>query len=569
MAKVIIRDCEFEYLKKRGCYGVFVQKTHVMVHGNEAVNQREDPVEIARSYLSTLRVWSWRGGNPVYAEQMGLMFARFKLNYRATTVIKRGQSRTVHAVYPSAMVIYTPGIMGGIGHMARDMYSSSVDGVIINKMGNDIRFNRLIQLGAKVIYKTGNKDIDEYTQSFWDTAEVTQGSGTFNDFKEHLDNTRDDYRYYMAGIAADRLEGMGVPNIAKRLDYRFMGQATTERMLSSTPQMLDLQYKRLGAKGQVIHKNMMIMAKVHNAASKSMTAVAGELPDVAIPDSMLWITKVRFDPTGIMQPLHPKSTGGSPFNGNAAVPYIALGKHYGVSTSAAAGVLTLKSLINKLYEDPKVRRDISIESIAEILLSLIHDSELMLWALVRMGSLVTYASSVIQDIVQHKALYMAAATAARLGSFMSDQLLPNLDINPGVIAQILPSNISITEGSAAYSMLTAMIVSRQITDYITTGQFFTYAIKETQRSFKTDYFKLVYGIRSNAVALNKSLSEILEAEQSKVTSNDVLSTLVKHIDHIRRNGDPILETFSTERFLPDYRENRYKQSDPELRGSGF
>lgn len=82
MDKVTFRNCEFEYLKKRGCYGVVVHKAHVMIHANESVNHREEPIEMVRSYLSTLRVWAWRSGDPVYAEKLGILFARMKLNFR-------------------------------------------------------------------------------------------------------------------------------------------------------------------------------------------------------------------------------------------------------------------------------------------------------------------------------------------------------------------------------------------------------------------------------------------------------------------------------------------------------
>lgn len=537
--KVTFRNCEFEYLKKRGCYGTMVHKAHVMIHANESVNQREDPIEMIRSMNSTMRVWAWRTGSPVYAEKYLTMFARFKLNLRYDEPVIRGKTRNRHTVYPPLSILYVPSAWGGCGHRFRDMYSSSTDGAIFNDYGNSKDFKRFIDIGAKLIEGTFNKDIDEIVDAAWETGSTEGGESSFDDFKQHLHDTRDDFRFHMAGVAEVQLEKLGVANVATRLDYRKMDKAVTERMLASTPAMLDEQYSRLGRRGRTVYERMMKMKPVMRNMMESYEPVKGELPNVGISASYAWLTKIDLRPVGVLEPRHAREEEGSPFNGNTVAPYIALGKVMDVSTTTSKAVVSLKGLITKLYRDKKMRRDIAIESIAEILLQFIHDQDIMFWVLIRMGVLPTYASTVVADVVQNKVAYLAAAAASKLGSFQSDQLLPNLDIGPKTLDRILVGNSTVNQRSPAYSMLTATVLSRFITDYMKTGVFHTYALVPTKRSFATDYMKITRGVKLNSASYTISTEEIIRNAMTNTTTSDVRRAIDREISSIRNLGNNV------------------------------
>ena len=119
-------------------------------------------------------------------------------------------------------------------------------------MGTDQIFNRRIQLGAKLINDTYSGAIDDHVESMWRSGKVVDGTGTFDSFKEHLEDSRDDYRFFMADRASEALAAMGVPNVAKRLDYRDMGKKVTESLLETVPQIQDIKYQRLAGRGKII-----------------------------------------------------------------------------------------------------------------------------------------------------------------------------------------------------------------------------------------------------------------------------------------------------------------------------
>jgi len=528
-AKVTFRNCEFEYLKKRGCYGVVVHKSHVAIHANEAVNQREEPLEMIRSYLSTLRVWAWRSGDPVYAEKLGILFARTKLNFRDTGRFVKskdgGETRDKFSMYPTLHILYVPGVLGGIGHNHRDMYSSSVDGVIVNKMGADPRFNRHIQLGAKLIYDTYSADISDHVTSLWNTGQVEKGSNDFDRFKTHLSETRDDFRYHMAAQAEDALIALGQPNVAKRLDYRRMGERVTENLLESVPQIQDIKYQRLAYRGRIIKQRMDKMALIHSQLLSSNVPVRGELPDIPVPAVMTWLTTFRFEPVGVLEPLHAETDDVSPFQCNAVIPYISLAKVLGVSTESSSSAMDLKGLINKLYKDRRMRRDISIETIADILLSHVQDETVMYWALIRIGALPAYAAAAVQEVQNNKAKYLTAAAASKMGSFVSDQLLPNLGINLDLLNRVLVHNDLIQPGDAPYSMLLSMTVSRMITDFLKYGKFMTYRLVKISRRFGKEYMRLLKGTSANALGYNISFSELMNNEMNRASGGRIIRRL--------------------------------------------
>jgi hypothetical protein len=281
---------------------------------------------------------------------------------------------------------------------------------------------------------------------------------------------------------------------------------------------------------------MMKMAPVASQMAESLEPVKGELPNVGISDTYAWITKLDLRPIGVFNDAHARGEDGSPFNGNCVAPYIALGKALDVSTTTSKGVVSLRGLITKLYRDKKMRRDIAIESIAEILLQFIHDQDIMFWVLVRMGVLPTYASVVVADVTQNKVAYLAAASASKLGSFQSDQLLPNLNLGPKTIGSILVSNTVISERSPAYSMLTATVMSRFITDYMKTGVFHTYSLVQTKKSFTTDYYKITRGLKVNSVAYSISTEEMIRNATTKTTTSDVRRFIEREIGTIQNLG---------------------------------
>jgi hypothetical protein len=551
-AKVTFRNCEFEYLKKRGCYGVVVHKSHVAIHANEAVNHREEPLEMIRSYMSTLRVWAWRSGDPVYAEKLGVLFARTKLNFRDVGRFKKtsvGEVRDKFVMYPTLHILYVPGALGGIGHFHKDMYSSSVDGNIVNKMGADARFNRHVQLGAKIINNTYSADISDHVSSLWRSGEVAKGSGSFEDFKQHLEDTRDDFRVYMAQQAEEELTKMGRANVAKQLDYRRMGERVTESLLETVPQIQDIKYDRLAMRGRIIKQRMDKLAGIHTQLLSSNSPVKGELPDVAIPGMMSWLTTFRYEAVGVLEPLHPKEQEGSPFQGNSVVPYIALGKVLGVSTVSSSSAMDLKGLINKLYRDRRMRRDISIETIADILLNFVQDETVMYWALIRIGALPAYAAAAVQEVQNHKAKYITAAAASKMGSFVSDQLLPNLGIDLDLLNRILVHNDLIQPGDAPYSMLLSMTVSRMISDYLKYGHFLTYRLVKSSRRFGKEYMKLLKGTSANALGYNISFEELMNNEINRGNGARIVRRIEEEKAHNIR--DFSMNMAGTGRVMPE------------------
>jgi hypothetical protein len=456
--------------------------------------------------------------------------------------------------------------MGGIGHMHSDMYSSSVDGAIVNRMGTDNIFSRHIQLGAKLINDTYSGQIDDHVESMWRSGKVDVGTGTFDDFKNHLEDSRDDYRHFMAERASEALETMGVGNVAKRLDYRDMGKKVTESLLETVPQIQDIKYQRLANRGRLIAERMTSMEKIHDKLLKSNRPIKGELPDVAIPRELNWLTKFRLQPNGKLPSRHEPKEKGSPFEGNCVVPYIALTKQLDVATASSTVAMELKTLINKIYKDRRMRRDISIESIAELLLRYVHDSDVMYWALIRMGVLPAYASSVVQEVQNNKAKYIAAASASKMGSYVSDQLLPNLGIDLDLLGRVLPNNSLIQPGSPAYSMLLSMCVSRLLTDFMRYGVFFTYKIVKTSNAFDKEFARLIKGIAPNSLSYNISEGELLKSAMSKASGATVMSMME---DQIEMAGDKsiVIKSTAQERIFPELvrinrieRDSEYKRS---------
>jgi hypothetical protein len=490
-----------------------------------------------------------------------------KLNFRDMgKFTKKASERKKFSMYPTLHILYVPGTLGGVGHMHSDMYSSSVDGAIISRMGNDKVFSRHIQLGAKLINNTYSGQIDDHVESMWRSGKVSEGTGTFDDFKNHLDDSRDDYRYFMAARASEALEAMGVGNVAKRLDYRDMGKKVTETLLETVPQIQDIKYQRLANRGRIIAERMRALEKVHDKVLSSNRPVKGELPDVAIPKELNWLLKFRLQANGILRPRHDALENGSPFEGNAVIPYIALTKTLDVSTASSTVAMELKGLINRIYKDRRMRRDISIETIAELLLRYVHDSDVMYWALIRMGTLPAYASSVVQEVQNNKAKYIAAASASKMGSYVSDQLLPNLGIDLDLLGRVLPNNTLVQPGSPAYSMLLSMTVSRLITDFMRYGHFLTYNLVKTSNAFDKEFARLIKGIAPNSLSYNVSVSDLLKNALSKASGATVIAAIEEEIS--RTDGETlVVKTTDRERIFPEIarinrveRDSEYKRS---------
>jgi len=308
------------------------------------------------------------------------------------------------------------------------------------------------------------------------------------------------------------------------------------------------------------------MEKIHDKLLVSNRPIKGELPDVAIPRELSWLTKFRLQANGLLKPRHEPLEPGSPFEGNAVVPYISLTKLLDVSTASSTMAMELKGLINKIYKDRRMRRDISIESIAELLLRYIHDSDVMYWALIRMGVLPAYASTVVQEVQNNKAKYVAAASASKMGSYVSDQLLPNLGIDIDLLGRALPNNTLIQPGSPAYSMLLSMVVSRLMTDFMRYGKFFTYNLVKTSNAFDKEFARLIRGISPNSLSYNVSVSELLKNDMAKASGATVLAAIEEEIARV--GEDTIhMKPQTQERIFPEVvrinrveRDSEYKRS---------
>ena len=130
-----------------------------------------------------------------------------------------------------------------------------------------------------------------------------------------------------------------------------MGKKVTESLLETVPQIQDIKYQRLAGRGKVIAQRMNSLEKIHDRLLGSNRPIKGELPDVAVPRELVWLTKFRLQPNGILAPRHDPLEKGSPFEGNSVVPYIALTKTLDVSTASSTSAMELKGLINRIYKD--------------------------------------------------------------------------------------------------------------------------------------------------------------------------------------------------------------------------
>jgi hypothetical protein len=302
-------------------------------------------------------------------------------------------------------------------------------------------------------------------------------------------------------------------------------------------------------RGRIIKQRMDKLAGIHTQLLSSNSPVKGELPDVAIPGMMSWLTTFRYEAVGVLEPLHPKEQEGSPFQGNSVVPYIALGKVLGVSTVSSSSAMDLKGLINKLYRDRRMRRDISIETIADILLNFVQDETVMYWALIRIGALPAYAAAAVQEVQNHKAKYITAAAASKMGSFVSDQLLPNLGIDLDLLNRILVHNDLIQPGDAPYSMLLSMTVSRMISDYLKYGHFLTYRLVKSSRRFGKEYMKLLKGTSANALGYNISFEELMNNEINRGNGARIVRRIEEEKAHNIR--DFSMNMAGTGRVMPE------------------
>jgi hypothetical protein len=261
----------------------------------------------------------------------------------------------------------------------------------------------------------------------------------------------------------------------------------------------------------------------------------------AIPVEHVWMTYIKFVPNEAYHPVVPVSTCSiTPFD-CLCHEYIAITRAVGVTSDGGIPTLTLRTLVAKLFADPTFPRDINAEAVAKLLFPIIHDEELCLDALIRIGAEPTHASNIVNEIRSHRALYMATISAMAMGSY-ADNFLPNLDLSEATVMRICPENAIIPWRSPAYAMLSTVIIAKFIGDFMTTGTFTSYVLTERNTLLRSALFKIIYGRDEPILSFiaDKSIFDTSGLDQYK--DADLIKRIKAQQDALRETGATIVNS---------------------------
>jgi hypothetical protein len=531
-SKVGCRRAMSEYLKKEFMYGYYIPLMHVQLHDAERSDQREDPVEQIRSYDSLLQTYTWRGCNLKFAEKMLMAYWNMKRNVRIpdredakARKAKGDLTRTRRSLYLPFEALFLPTYWDGIGHVLKVPFLASRDAYITYTMGEEPDKMERYSNIAKIMYGTLRSDVSELVAAMADATTV-KGTGSMQEFRDYIDEHRDEMKHLNAGRAAERLAARGFPNIARSFDYRDQAIRVQKKSLESTSIAKRMVYAQ---------REMMGTRAMENLNKYSRMSAP------AIPVEHVWMTYIKFVPNEAYHPVVPVSTCSiTPFD-CLCHEYIAITRAVGVTSDGGIPTLTLRTLVAKLFADPTFPRDINAEAVAKLLFPIIHDEELCLDALIRIGAEPTHASNIVNEIRSHRALYMATISAMAMGSY-ADNFLPNLDLSEATVMRICPENAIIPWRSPAYAMLSTVIIAKFIGDFMTTGTFTSYVLTERNTLLRSALFKIIYGRDEPILSFiaDKSIFDTSGLDQYK--DADLIKRIKAQQDALRETGATIVNS---------------------------
>jgi hypothetical protein len=397
--KTTMRSFFYEYLKKSAVYGRYVPLRHIQPFASERGNIGGDPLELIRSYASTLSTLVSRG----LSHKLAVRILAHTWNVKRA--FKYPVEKDVSVMYYLPfMALYVPTSMHGGGQLPYTLLGASKDMCIAIEAARDTTFRYYVNIAAHILDIKWSQFKDRVARSV--EKGMTRPPNVFKPGQDFIRSTLLEDRMRDALEAWGRLRDKGAKDPGV-LRYDRVPQKITRQIVEGNSRMVGLE---LAAKfedgGKLLEKATWLTT---NSVPDKMGATFG------------WLDHVRFTETERLSPQYRDS----PFP-CLSEDVDALFKILGVSQEKDVYAFNPSTIMDMLKDDPYFPRGSSAEQIFAYLASpLIYSSQDNITdALVMMGAGRVHAERVSAELhTKAKGIMMSQSVA----SFSyNDQIIPLL-----------------------------------------------------------------------------------------------------------------------------------------------
>jgi hypothetical protein len=435
IAKTMSRTLAGDYLRNRLYYGIFLPGAITQVLGSERGRDDEQVIEIMSGWLSIVQLNVQRGWDPERATE----FVYSTWNLLRSIVIKGLNGAQIRYFLPFGL-IWTPRSMGGIGFVHNGWLAASKDAHIYKLMKDIPEFDKIVRRSSYIVQTSKRQPLADALLKNIENGQVEPFDAIQAGIK-YVNSTLDPVILQNLPSIRTRMASLGLPPVGK-IAYDRVSTGLLEKAIRGTK-----EFKSLTTRDFVLR-----MKSAHEVASSGAPGLA------PLPTAVQVFEKVDF---ALGDELEPWFEGPLPTNPFSMLRgYLSdTTTYYGLNLGENNVFKQVDTLSRKLRRSATLRRDVSVETILDIIAQPVYfgNVENISLFFMALGATETEATTLAIDFSNSSNAYTVFQSLK--GTSFNDAILPMIDFSPANVSRIvkvpaLPENV--TKALQTYGMMISL-----------------------------------------------------------------------------------------------------------------